>query len=93
MKRRLDWNELIERYENSDLSQRAFCKEEGVSLASFSQHKARLSVRKRTTEFVELPTPASRAERIELTLPNGVSLSLPLNTSTNRLAEVVACLS
>lgn len=82
------WREIFARYESSSDTQSAFCKAEGIALASFMRWRDQLglTVAKRraapsrstspaVSPFVEL-TPASsgKAWSIELELPGGCVL-------------------
>jgi len=77
-----EWRTLLERQERSGLSQREFCRREGISLSSFAQR--RRESRNRDSAFVELSPPAesSPADRsatsdhknpwsVEVHLPDG----------------------
>ena len=81
-----EWKVLLERQEQSGLSQREFCRREGVSLSSFSRHRRELLAR--SNAFVELrpydveplPQPESSSTvqgepwSVEVSLPNGCLL-------------------
>ena len=82
-----DWQSILARYERSDLSQRDFCRSEGVALASFLRWRQRLgmqSVRRAAStpdvprdDFVELAMPhAAPSWSIEIELPGGCILRL-----------------
>ena len=82
-----EWKSIFARYERSDLSQRDFCRSEGVALASFFRWRQLLgtqSVRRTAPstevsrdDFVELATPdATPSWSIEIELPGGCILRL-----------------
>jgi hypothetical protein len=77
-----EWEQILERQEASGLSQLAFCRQEGISPASFAQRRARRSVPStRSTPFVEWHVPQSGSHALqpgemELVLPGGVRLRL-----------------
>lgn len=82
-----DWQSILTRYERSDLSQRDFCRSEGVALASFFRWRQRLGIQSARRavstpdvareDFVELATPNTTPPwSIEIELPGGCILRL-----------------
>ncbi len=81
-----EWKALLERQEQSGLSQREYCSRAGISLSSFSRARRKLHAQR--SAFVELPTrdqsPMPQADRpsadqgglwsLEVALPNGCLL-------------------
>ena len=77
------WQTLLERHQESGLSQREFCRRESISLSTFSHNYRK--VQNRTPAFIELQAPAEAqlAEvdaplvaqenhwSVEVVLPNG----------------------
>ncbi|MCI0564935.1 MAG: hypothetical protein MN733_41235 [Nitrososphaera sp.] len=72
------WQEVMDRYHSSDLTQVKFCEREGLPLASFQKWQAKLRAAvavKRS--FVELPSKLSGDTwRVELELADGSILRL-----------------
>ena len=68
-----EWQALVKRQEASGVSGAAFCRQEGISRASFEKWRRRLASRSEAGQFVELAVPRQGAERweVELTLPGG----------------------
>lgn len=97
-----EWATLLERYESSNLTQRAFCEQNGLSLSTFFAKRHQLKV-------VAQPTPVGfvKAEVVEKTtkyqaqiatanmtlLVNDVELSIPQGTPATYLAELIGALS
>ncbi|TPE43341.1 IS66 family insertion sequence element accessory protein TnpA [Pontibacter mangrovi] len=69
--------QLVELYEESGLSQRAFCQEQGLKLSQFTYwiHKVRKE-KQATSGFVQL-SPPEPAAQLEVIYPNGVKVRLP----------------
>jgi hypothetical protein len=77
------WQTLIEQFPKSDLTVKAYCQQQQVSLFCFYQwrsklennHPANVTV---TTDWVEVPNkpPTQPLWDIELSLPNGVTLRM-----------------
>ena len=73
-----EWRRLVEKFEAGDLSQKEFCRREGISPNTFHiwQCKLRLS-RKAGGRFVEVSQGGSEAGwEVELELPHGVGLRM-----------------
>lgn len=88
-----DWGQLIREQLSSGGSQASFCKERGISLASFQYHKSRGAHElKEGGDFVPIVREGSEG-RIEIRYSGDVSLLFPISTSAERLSEVVRCLS
>ena len=88
---RIEWQELIDEQAASGLSQKAFCSQPGISVATFGYWKRKLGSESHSlptgsgadtvslAEWIELPThgPASGGGwQIELELGNGLCLRL-----------------
>ena len=79
-----EWREILARFEASGISQREFCRKEGLPLGSFSRWRRRLEGGETphgldTGRFVELtpnPSPLTGLSGgdMELLLPGGVQL-------------------
>ena len=78
------WQQLIEAQQSSELSQKAYCQQEGLSIGSFSNWKHKLKeedspvVLPEESSWLELPAAmsADKAWHIELDLGNGICLRL-----------------
>lgn len=71
-----EWGCLIEEQSNSGKSQKKFCEERGISVASFQWRKMKL--RRKTEPFVEIELPKESQEswKAELELPGGVKFRM-----------------
>ena len=71
-----EWERLIEDQLRSGMSQKAFCKEREISLASFQWRKMKL--KRKGNPFVELEMPPESREewKAELELPGGVKFRM-----------------
>jgi hypothetical protein len=80
--------ELVRKWKESDLSQRAFAHENGLKLA-----KLRYWIRQQHNLEPEGPgfiqIGGSSVQAIGLRFPNGVELSLPLHTPVNLIRSLV----
>ena len=95
--RRQVWQQRLQRFEQCDLTVVAFCRAEGVSVASFQQWRRILGHRPvarrqarpmRRQEF--LPVEIVGAATIEIHLPNGVRLRMPAGDVATLEAAVAA---
>ena len=98
----LDWQERLENYKSSDLEVDVFCLQEGVSRSTFYRWVDRLkdgipesmvadqSARRRadSDEAVFLPI-TLKASPVEIELPNGGIVRLPLGVGQAVLVEVI----
>jgi hypothetical protein len=99
--RRRFWRDLIERQRKSGESIAAFCRDRGVSAASFYHWRAKLADECALNEsgsvsFVPLPLgevmAGARAE-FSVRLPNGVEVAVPNAFDTEALARVLQAAS
>jgi hypothetical protein len=98
-----EWQTLFERYETSNLTQRAFCEQHGLSLSTFFSKRRQLQTVTQSApvgfvraEVVETTTKyqAVQAETPNMTLfVNNVQLSIPQATPASYLAELIGALS
>jgi hypothetical protein len=98
-----EWKILLEQYENSNVTQRVFCKQHGVSLSTFFAKRQRLQTAEQTetarfvkAEVVEKTTryQASQLPIANMTLSiNDVELTIPQGTPASYLAELIGALS
>ena len=78
----VEWEQILERQEASGLSQSAFCRQEGLSAASFAHWRARRSAPAPSSPaFVQWHVPQAGSHTLqpgemELVLPGGVRLRL-----------------
>lgn len=91
------WTKHKEAWSRSGLSQRSYCKQEGMCNKKFNYHIKRLNEgnRKQDFKFIEAPLgilgkKTERAERdnLKVELPNGVIIFLELSTDRT-LAQVL----
>jgi len=89
--------QLLDRYERSGLSQKAFCLRQGVALSTLQywRRRARDTDQEPTPSFVEIPqvTGMARALSVEaavfIELPGGVRLEVPAGTDPQWLSGLV----
>ncbi len=92
-KRTRDWGALIREQLSSGKSQAEYCREHGLSVASFQYHKSKgVHVTGEKGCFVPIVSGADDS-RVEVRFGEEVRLLFPLSTSPERLSEVVKCLS
>jgi hypothetical protein len=90
--KRRQWFEHVKRWESSGLSQRAYCREHGLHIGSFSEYKRQYSqyqllAKQDESNFkaVEISKPyveQSHSFDITISLPNGIKLSIGDDTSS-----------
>ena len=78
---RAEWREIFDRFERNDLSEAAFCRQEGIAKGSFSRWKRCFRASEgEKAGFVEFSPPVRpsfaslEAGEMELVLPGGVRL-------------------
>ncbi len=73
---RAEWDETLKRYEESGLSRRDFCKQEGLALSTFMRWAKREQAS--PPPFVEITpreeSPAASGWELEIELPQGIQL-------------------
>jgi hypothetical protein len=86
------WEQRIARQERSRLSIAAFCREEGVSLASFYAWRRRLGSGASRTSFlvpVQLPAAETPTHGIRIELPGGIVVNLPADASLDLVTAAI----
>ncbi|MEZ9831908.1 IS66 family insertion sequence element accessory protein TnpB [Vibrio breoganii] len=98
----LEWQALFDQYESSNITQRAFCEQHGLSLSTFFAKRrqfqtanqsesigfVRAEIVKKTTKY------QAQVATVNLTLlVNDVELSIPQGTPATYLAELIGALS
>ena len=97
-----EWQALFQQYESSNMTQRVFCEQHGLSLSTFFAKRRQLQ-----TEAQPATVGFVRAEVVEKTtkyqaqiatanmtlLVNDVELSIPQGTPATYLAELIGALS
>ena len=92
------WRDLITRWERSDLTIRDFCSDHRISEPSFYAWRRELATRDRaaTPATAAIPTfvPVRVASPtvIEVVLPTGVVVRVPIGTDPPTVAQLVAAL-
>jgi hypothetical protein len=92
------WRDLIARWERSDLTIRDFCSDHGVSEPRFYAWRRELARRDRVTVKAAPGTPmfvpvrVTPAAVVEVVLPTGVVVRVPVGTDPLAVADFVAAL-
>ena len=80
--KRARWQGHVEAWGSSGLSQSAYCRQYGLSLASFGYWRRRLADAAVDSRVGVLPikvsAPVTAEPQVQVRLPNGLVLSLPL---------------
>jgi len=86
----LIWEQRIRRQRRSRLSIAEFCRQEGVSAASYYAWRQRLAGAGSPLFVpVDLPTPVIAAGGVRIELPGGAVLILPVGASSELLAAAI----
>lgn len=86
--KRTYWQHHIERWQVSELSQKAYCIENNLSYASFGYWRTRLK-RNAVPEKKLIPVTLSRpADSVTIILPVGVRMEVPVHALADVLAVV-----
>lgn len=90
---RYNWPELLAEFEQSDLSQVAFCKERGIDSKYFNQQRNK-HLRKQAAKFTEVKTADSTPNTDGLVLQLGqCKILCPSSMSVNSLVSLVRALA
>ena len=73
------WAERIAQCERSNLPASQFCQSIGCSLTSFYQWKRKLAVPPAQSSFLRVQTSEPSKHSIEIKLPSGVSILVPIS--------------
>jgi hypothetical protein len=89
---RQEWRELTEQWRRSNLSGVDFARQEGVNPNTFAWWRSELAREEtKPLTLVRVRTQvASRAEPVEVLLPSGVVVRVPISADLMRCAELVA---
>lgn len=85
--KRTFWQKHIDGWQQSGLSQPAYCKQHDLKLANFGYWRTRLSKPKNTRKLIPVDLVANAQAR--LSLPSGIRLEIPVYA----LAEVLPLLN
>ncbi|MEZ8154296.1 IS66 family insertion sequence element accessory protein TnpB [Vibrio splendidus] len=98
----LEWQALFDQYESSNITQRNFCEQHGLSLSTFFAKRCQFQTANQSesvgfvrAEIVEKTTKyqAQIATANMTLLINDVELSIPQGTPATYLAELIGALS
>lgn len=94
--KRVQWQTHVEAWRASGLSQSAYCREHGLSLASFGYWRRRLAgdtVGPQTGVLpIRVAAPVTAGSQVQVRLPNGLVLGLPLPAEAAGLQALVRSL-
>ena len=88
-----EWQEVIRGHEQSGLTIRAYCEEQGISAASFYQWRRRLEGEGGVMKFALIdPVKDQGSGEIELRLTSGETLVIPIGADVDTLRMVLSVL-
>jgi hypothetical protein len=85
--KRTFWQKHIDGWQQSRLSQPAYCKQHDLKLANFGYWRTRLSKTQRSNKFIPVDLGSNVQARVSL--PNGIRLEVPVHS----LADVLPLLN
>jgi len=85
------WQQHIKHWHESNLSQKAYCNEQGLSFASFGYWRTRLN-RKPVNSDKFIPANLSAAASVTVRLPVGLQLEFPAHLLPELLPVIVQSL-
>lgn len=89
------WREHLESWKSSELTQKVYCEQAGISYASFVYQHTRMTRKAERTsvKFIEKKTPeqkqANNIPRLQLMLPNGIRIGIEGELNTGFLETVL----
>jgi len=87
------WQNHIEQWSQSGLSQAAYCRKNNLNLKSFNYFKSRLKKKNLPVQFVQVPIEQSQTPSfLKLNLGSSFQLEIPDGFSQNTLTEVLQVL-
>ena len=88
------WQALINEFEQSGLSRKAFCEAQGINPDYFSQRRRQLQQETESTGFARVAAESSPASTAAMQVRVGdAQLVLPMSVSPRWVAELVKALS
>lgn len=96
---KLNWEKLNHEWQESGLTQRAFCHEHSLTLSTFVYHRGKLLEKQNTSKshhFTEVKVKGdaslSSYQNITIHLPNSIRLSIPPNVNETQIKMLLAAL-
>jgi hypothetical protein len=88
------WQMAIETYKASELSVRQFCRQEGLSEASFYYWQKKLAEAENiiSEPFIEVSMPPEKTTGLELVLSSGNILRIGCGSDSQTLSDVISIL-
>lgn len=92
---RLEIDDLLESFARSGLTQQGFCRENGVSVATFSNWRRKAAARNSVAGPVLRPVCVAKAygDGPTVRLPGGVEIFLPVGSTAEEIAELIGALN
>ena len=87
--KRADWEAHINEWSKSDLTQKAFCQQKGLSLASFGYWRKRLLSKKPSPNLIPVTVLAPTTVRVQLHW--GADIEVPVSALETVLPILVRC--
>ena len=87
------WQALIDEFEHSGLSRKAFCEARGINPDYFSQRRRQLQQETESTSFARVATESSAPTAAMQVRVGDAQLVLPMSVSPRWVAELVKALS
>jgi transposase len=81
------WKQRIAKYQQSDLTIAQFCRSLGCSVPTFYQWKRRIE-KSATPAFLQIETADSVDTSVEIKLPNGILIRLPIQ-AIDSIAQIL----
>jgi transposase-like protein len=82
------WADRFAEFYRSDLTVAEFCRSIDCSVTTFYQWKRKLDQRKPTESFLRVATSEPSQQPIEIRLPSGVSILVPV-AAVNSISEIL----
>ena len=85
---------IVKKWQNSGLSKAAFCRENGLSLSTFSYWCSQCLTPGISPKMVKLtaPMPLVKSDKFILEFPSGHKLHIPENMDSTRLQSIISTL-
>jgi hypothetical protein len=85
---------IVKKWQNSGLSKAAFCRENGISLSTFTYWCAQCLSPPNSSKMVKIPArlPQLRTGNLILEFPSGYKLHIPGDQDLSRLEAIISVL-
>ena len=96
------WQDLMDNYKNSSLSQQSFCRQQGIDFNAFKNSRSRIAYRKKQSLLksasipgnksfseIKIATAPAGSKKLRITHPNGIECLVPTSLSATEMLAIL----